>query len=39
MVGAGADLDIRDKKGRRVYEVGIQELKAIKKGKKDLQAR
>lgn len=31
LVGAGADLDIRDTKGRRVYEVGTEELKAIHK--------
>jgi len=40
LVGNGADLDIKDKKGRSVYDLGNQQvLQAIEKGKRDLRRR
>ena len=40
LVGNGADLDIKDKKGRNVYDLGNQQvLQAIEKGKRDLRRR
>lgn len=40
LVSAGADLDLRDKKNRTVFELGNQQvMQAIDKGKRELRRR